>query len=78
MLDYRRKGEGKVSMKNSIQLALELSMDRKRSKIERFLQLHHRNLHDHLPQLYGFARTYAGLMRDDFREKVGQLCQSGS
>jgi len=49
---------------------VEELLRRKGSTIERFLHLYRRKLHEHIPQLYEFACTRGGLLRDNFREEI--------
>ncbi|KAI1708389.1 rab-GTPase-TBC domain-containing protein [Ditylenchus destructor] len=53
-----------------IQKALSASLQKKSKKIDAFLQANGNNLRKHLHQLYGFATSHDGLMKDEYREKI--------
>lgn len=55
---------------NSLPKALDISMERKSLKINRFLEKYCLELNNHLTQLYGFARSTNGLLTDEYREKI--------
>jgi len=54
----------------ALMVRVEELLRKKRSTVERFLQLCRRNLNEHIPQLNEFASTRGGLMMDNFREEI--------
>lgn len=56
---------------NSLPKALDVSIERKNLKIKGFLEKYaDSELNAHLTQLYGFARSMNGLLKDVYREKI--------
>lgn len=56
---------------NSLPRALNVSLERKYFKIKKFLERHSdSDLSFYISQLYGFARSTNGLIKDKFRERI--------
>lgn len=57
---------------NSLPRALSVSYEKKCAKLENFINQHKTlfNLQNNLSQLYGFARSADGLIKDEYREFI--------
>lgn len=69
--DTLLRHDSDFSGSGSLRRALNFSLERKKEKIEKFLQNKSPvELRQHKSQLYGFACSSYGLISDDYREKI--------